>query len=104
MEIVSNYILTRIWTATDESGNTISHTKITVNDTTAPTTTTVTPSINVNCDAIPAKPGSIFVDNCSTVSTLFYENIINRTDNSYSIIRKWLVSDTCGNTSVLLKL
>ncbi|MFV8380050.1 gliding motility-associated C-terminal domain-containing protein, partial [Flavobacterium sp. LB3R33] len=99
---VSNYLLTRVWTATDDSGNTISHTqKITVNDTTAPTTTTVfTPSINVNCDAIPAKPELVFVDNCSTVSpAIFTENIINRTENSYSIVRKWSVADTCGNAS-----
>jgi hypothetical protein len=101
---ISNYILTRIWTATDESGNTISHTKITVNDTTAPTTTTVTPSINVNCDAIPAKPDLYLWIIALLFLLYFTENIINRTDNSYSIIRKWLVSDTCGNTSVLLKL
>jgi hypothetical protein len=59
MEIVYQlYFLTRVWTATDESGNTISHTqKITVNDTTAlQQRLCCTPSINVNCDAIPAKP------------------------------------------------
>ncbi|TWI43588.1 gliding motility-associated-like protein, partial [Flavobacterium glaciei] len=99
---LSNYILTRVWTATDESGNMISHTqKITVNDTTAPTTTTVfTPLVNVNCDVIPAKPELVFVDNCSTVSpAIFTENIINKTENSYSIVRKWTVSDACGNTA-----
>jgi hypothetical protein len=54
--------------------------------------------INVNCDAIPARPELVFVDNCSTVSPIFLRNIINRTDSSYSIARRWLVSDTCGNS------
>jgi hypothetical protein len=84
-----------------ESGNTISHAqKITVNDTTAPTTTTVfTPSINVIVMRFLLNLDLIFVDNCSTVSTPIFTENINRTDNSYSIIRKWLVSDTCGNAS-----
>jgi hypothetical protein len=46
MEIVYPTIA-RIWTATDESGNTISHTKITVNDTTALQQRLCLPSINV---------------------------------------------------------
>jgi hypothetical protein len=48
----------------------------------------------VNCDAI-AKPELVFVDNCSTVSSPIFTENINRTDSSYSIVRKWLVSDTC---------
>ncbi|MDZ4331184.1 MAG: gliding motility-associated C-terminal domain-containing protein, partial [Flavobacterium sp.] len=36
----------------------------------------------------------------STVSpAIFTENIINRTENSYSIVRKWSVADACGNVS-----
>ncbi|MFV8357731.1 gliding motility-associated C-terminal domain-containing protein [Flavobacterium sp. XS1P32] len=101
-DCAGSYSVTRTWTSTDTCGNKTTATQtINVIDKTGPTTNTAfTTPLNVNCDAIPAKPDLIFVDNCSTVSTpIFTENIINRTDNSYSIVRKWLVSDTCGNTS-----
>ncbi|MFV8367921.1 gliding motility-associated C-terminal domain-containing protein, partial [Flavobacterium sp. XS1P27] len=99
---VGSYTITRTWTATDLSGNTSTASQvITVQDTAGPTTTTAFTAIaNVNCDAIPAKPELVFVDNCSTVSpAIFTENITNRTENSYSIVRKWSVSDACGNAS-----
>ncbi len=97
-----SYSVTRTWTATDACGNaTTASQTINVIDSTGPTTNTAfTTPLNVNCGAIPAKPELVFVDSCSTVSTpIFTENIINRTDNSYSIVRKWLVCDTCGNAS-----
>ncbi|MDO8316166.1 MAG: gliding motility-associated C-terminal domain-containing protein, partial [Flavobacterium sp.] len=99
---VGSYTITRTWTATDLSGNTSTASQvITVQDIAGPTTTTAFTAIaNVNCDAIPAKPELVFVDNCSTVSpAIFTENITNRTENSYSIVRKWSVADTCGNVS-----
>ena len=99
---IGSYSITRTWTATDSSGNKATASQvINVSDTVGPTTNTAYSAIlNANCDAIPARPELIFVDNCSTVSTpIFTENIINRTDNSYSIVRKWSVSDSCGNIS-----
>ncbi|TWI42814.1 gliding motility-associated-like protein, partial [Flavobacterium glaciei] len=99
---IGSYTITRTWTATDLSGNISTASQvITVQDTNGPTTTTAFSGIiNVNCDVIPAKPELVFVDNCSTVSpAIFTENIINRTESSYSIVRKWTVSDACGNTS-----
>ncbi|MDI5896084.1 gliding motility-associated C-terminal domain-containing protein, partial [Flavobacterium algoritolerans] len=100
---IGSYTITRTWTATDSSGNTaIASQVISVQDNVGPTTTTAfTAIVSVNCDAIPAKPELVFVDNCSTVSpAIFTENIINRTENSYSVVRKWSVADACGNVSV----
>ncbi|WP_338648446.1 gliding motility-associated C-terminal domain-containing protein [Flavobacterium sp. KS-LB2] len=96
------YSVTRTWTATDACGNTANASQtINVIDTVGPTTATpFNSTVNINCDAIPTKPELVFVDNCSSVSpAIFTENIINRTENSYSIVRKWSVSDTCGNAS-----
>ncbi|SHH09093.1 C-terminal domain of CHU protein family protein, partial [Flavobacterium fluvii] len=97
-----SYSITRTWTATDACGN-ISKASQTINvqDLVGPTTNTVFPaSVNVTCDAIPAKPDLVFVDNCSTVATPVYtENIINQTLTSYSILREWNVADACGNAS-----
>ena len=97
-----SYTIARTWTATDSSNNITKATQtINVQDTTGPTTSTIfSPTIDVNCDAIPAKPELVFVDNCSAVSpAVFTEKIINSTANSYSIVRKWSVADACGNTS-----
>ncbi|MFV8377123.1 gliding motility-associated C-terminal domain-containing protein, partial [Flavobacterium sp. LB1P71] len=96
------YTLTRIWTAKNNCGLTTTHKQtLTIQDTTGPTTSTVfSPTINVSCDIIPAKPELVFIDNCSSVSpAVFTENIINNTANSYSIVRKWSVADSCTNTS-----
>ncbi|SEB07225.1 gliding motility-associated C-terminal domain-containing protein, partial [Flavobacterium gillisiae] len=102
-----SYSVTRTWTATDACGNaaTASQT-INVQDITPPTTTTqFAAEISVNCSVIPAKPNLVFVDECSTVVPTFVytENTINNTTTSYSIIRKWIVKDACGNTSEFIQ-
>lgn len=70
-------------------------------DTTGPTTTTqFSSTIDVSCNVISPRPELVFVDNCSAVSpAVFTETIINRTENSYSIVRKWSVTDACDNKS-----
>lgn len=102
-----SYSITRTWTATDACGNasTASQT-INVEDKTGPTTTIAfDATVNVNCDAIPAKPELVFVDNCSSVATPVYtEKIINKTATSYSIEREWNVADTCGNSSKFIQI
>ncbi|MFI0490171.1 gliding motility-associated C-terminal domain-containing protein [Flavobacterium sp.] len=102
-----SYSITRTWTATDACGNTSTASQtINVQDITGPTTTTpFSASIDVKCDAIPAKPDLVFVDDCSAVGTAVYtENIINKTTTSYSIIRQWDVADTCGNPSKFIQV
>jgi gliding motility-associated-like protein len=105
-QCAGSYSLTRTWTATDACGNSATALQtINVQDITGPTTATVfNPTITVNCDAIPAKPELVFTDNCSTVSpAVFTESNVSNGANSYSIVRKWLVSDTCGNTSEFIQ-
>ncbi|SFF24960.1 T9SS type B sorting domain-containing protein, partial [Flavobacterium xueshanense] len=100
---IGSYTVTRTWTATDLAGNSTTASQIiSKQDTSGPTTTTeFAATINVNCDAIPLKPELIFADNCSTASPAIYtETITNSSQNSYSIVRKWSVSDSCGNISI----
>ncbi|MBG6112182.1 gliding motility-associated-like protein [Flavobacterium sp. CG_9.10] len=102
-----SYSVTRTWTAQDACGNTSTASQtINVQDLAGPTTATpFSSTIDVSCDAIPARPELVFVDNCSSVSpATFIENIINRTQDSYSIVRKWTVSDSCGNTSTITQI
>ena len=97
-----SYSVTRTWTATDACGNssTASQT-INVQDINGPTTTTAfSATLDVSCDAIPAKPELIFIDNCSTVILVKYtEEKINVVSDSYSLVRTWIVTDNCGNES-----
>jgi gliding motility-associated-like protein len=97
-----SYTITRTWRAIDASNNiSVASQVINVQDTNGPTASTVfATSIDVSCDAIPTVPELVFIDNCSEITpAVFTEQIINSTQNSYSIVRKWIVSDTCGNSS-----
>ena len=97
----SNYSISRTWSATDCAGNNTSHTQIiNVVDTTPPTLSTPLDSVlNISCGEIPDVPELVFVDNCSaSVNVTFTEVTINQTDYTYTIIRKWVVSDTCNNS------
>ena len=102
-----SYSVTRTWTATDACENTATASQtINVQDTTGPTTTTeFSATIDVNCDAIPVKPELVFVDNCSTATLIIYtEEKINVVQSSYSLVRKWIVNDTCGNESTFTQI
>ncbi|SEG33009.1 gliding motility-associated C-terminal domain-containing protein, partial [Flavobacterium urumqiense] len=103
----SPYIVTRTYTLIDCGGNETKLVQtITVEDTTGPTTTTeFSATIDVSCDAIPPLPALVFTDNCSTATLLRKtEDKINVTQNSYSIVRKWFVTDTCNNESVFTQI
>jgi gliding motility-associated-like protein len=104
---VGSYTISRTWTATDLSGNTSTASQvINVQDTTGPTTTTAfNATIDVSCDAIPVKPELVFVDNCTTATLVKYtEDKINVVIDSYSIVRKWFVTDNCGNESLFTQI
>ena len=94
---------------TDCGGNEIKLVQtITVEDTTGPTTTTdFSSTINVSCDAIPAAPALIFVDNCSTAASIQFtydEKKINVVAESYSLVRTWIVTDACSNSSTFTQI
>ena len=98
----SNYILTRTWTATDECGNSTSHTQtVTVQDTTAPTFNESLPSDEtVECDAVADAVTLTASDNCGTADVTFNEV---RTDgdcpSNYILTRTWTATDECGNST-----
>jgi uncharacterized repeat protein (TIGR01451 family) len=99
----SSYMLTRVWTATDPSGNNITYSQqINVQDITPPVLTVAyNPSLTVNCNAIPNAPNLTFTDNCnSAVSENYSENNSAVTNGTYTITRTWTASDACGNISL----
>src|SRR5690606_14566424 len=99
----NTYTLTRVWTATDECDNEVSHTQvITVEDNTAPAFNEELPaSVTVECNAVPTAVVLTATDNCDAEVTVDFDEV--RTDgscaNNYTLTRVWTVTDECGNTN-----
>ncbi|MFK5879619.1 MAG: gliding motility-associated C-terminal domain-containing protein, partial [Flavobacteriaceae bacterium] len=97
----NDYILERVWTATDECGLETVHTQIvTVQDTTAPALSNLpTDEITVVCDEIPEVAEITAEDNCSSnVDMTFTESETTPNDDgNYTITRDWIFTDECGN-------
>lgn len=95
-----NYTITRMWVATDECGNSSSHTQeITVRDTQAPT---VTPNatVNLSCLDYSQNPDSLYLDfqdNCSLTNISFADTILSSGCTSV-IERTYTLTDICLNS------
>jgi gliding motility-associated-like protein len=96
---VSNYILERTWTATDEAGSTTVHTQtITVQDTTPPVFVERLPDdVTVECDAIPTPETITATDNCNTATVTTQDVIIDGPCvGTYTIERTYTATDECN--------
>src|SRR5690606_32914314 len=97
----------RIWTATDCSGNTTTHTQtITIEDKEAPALTAASlelfqEEITTSCANIPATPELAFQDQCSEDLKVNFEETSTYVDDQtdYEIQRVWQVTDPCNNQS-----
>ncbi|MVT44586.1 hypothetical protein GO495_28600, partial [Chitinophaga oryziterrae] len=105
----SNYLLIRKWVIADACGN-VSDTlrqTVTVKDLTPPVFTTAAPAnITVDCDKLPAKTDLTATDNCTpgiiTVTPIdSIATIAGACKQNYRIVRKWVATDNCGNTTIL---
>ena len=97
---VDSYTLTRVWTATDNCGNSSTQSQlVTVQDTQDPVLANVPANITVECDAVPTAGTPTATDNCDTDVTITYSE--TRTDgpcvDSYTLTRVWTATDNCGN-------
>ena len=110
---VNNFTLTRVWTATDECGNFVSHTQtITVQDEIAPSISTNAQNKTVQCSStgyqtefnawLATNGGAIATDNCGTVT---WSNngataaFLSTCGNAGSITVTFTATDACGNIS-----
>ncbi len=101
----SEYIITRIWTATDCAGNSVSQTQIIhVEDSTAPVFSETLPTdITLDCTSeIPSPVILTATDNCDNdVEVIFNETTSgqNTCGSEFIITRTWTATD-CGGNSV----
>lgn len=93
------YVITRMWTATDDCGNKTSHTQtITVVDTTKPVLIDVPADVTAECDAVPLPADVTASDNCGTASVELEEiSEPGACSGASTITRTWTATDECGN-------
>ncbi len=96
------YEIVRVWTATDDSGNTSTISQlVTVQDTQAPTFTGVPLDVAIGCsDAFPADLPTV-TDNCTLDVVLVERAEIEpgACADTYVHIRVFVATDNCGNTT-----
>ena len=98
----NSYTLLRTWTAIDDCGTSVSFTQtISVEDNIPPSLlTSLDSEITLECSAIPDIPELEFMDGCTTnVTVNFNEQTVQTTQDNYDLIRTWIVSDNCNNSS-----
>ena len=95
------YTITRVWTATDDCGNSTSHTQVvTVVDTTDPVVVNgVEAEITIECDQPEPTDMPTFADNCDDELDLSAISGINNVSAcGYDIEKSWTATDDCGNS------
>uniref|UniRef100_UPI0025BA997D T9SS type B sorting domain-containing protein n=1 Tax=Chitinophaga sp. CB10 TaxID=1891659 RepID=UPI0025BA997D len=101
----NSYRIIRTWTAMDACANkTEVRQVITVVDTTRPVIAPAPADIEIYCqDKIPSSPTLIATDNCDPSFpkkvTYTEDPYVKDICNGYTIIRRWSITDACGNKS-----
>jgi gliding motility-associated-like protein len=96
-----SYTLVRTWVATDDCGNTTSHTQtVTVQDTMAPVFVEELPTDStVECNDIPSAATLTAVDSCGSATVEQSETTEQGECAGESVItRTWVATDSCGNS------
>ena len=98
-----NFIIKRIWTATDACGNQTSETQlINVSDVIAPELSGLPADLTINIsagDVIPDAAVLTALDDCDGAATVTFEEFESPAGNcGYLITRTWSASDGCDNT------
>lgn len=100
-----NFVISRVWTATDNCGNSVTDTQtISLVDTVAPVFSNIPGSVNVDCDE-PTNVGATGIptafDDCQNTATSVgtSDTIVSQSANqcTTTIARTFTTADVCGN-------
>jgi len=98
----NNYRVIRVFTATDDCGNTATVSQVvTVSDTEAPIFASVPASVDLSCgDPLP-EGNATATDNCDNYVnvSMTERTVAGNCDDSYDIIRTYTAVDACGNSA-----
>lgn len=100
---INDYVITKIWTASDDFGNTTSQSQVvTVSDNTPPIIT-IPENVTLECDMLPDSSNTGFataIDNCTENVIVTHDDVfVGDCGNTGVITRTWTATDECGNTS-----
>ena len=107
-----DYYVTRVWTFTDDCGNTSDHTQtLTVEDLTPPQIPAGLPALDYDCtfevprDTLAIVDTLVYSDNCTDFTDIMvsYEDLVvsgDSTSNEFVLERIWTYTDQCGNVSM----
>jgi hypothetical protein len=94
------YVITRTWTASDDCGNSITHTQtINVYDNEYPVLIGVPANTTLECDQMAPEAVVTALDNCSENLIVSHSADTDVNDCGYVFTRTWSVTDNCGNTT-----
>lgn len=101
-DCADNSTITRIWTATDNCGNTATAAQlVTIQDNTPPVFANVPASVTILCDESAPDSEPTATDNCDDEVRIRSneERIDGNCADSYQLVRTWTAEDDCGNTA-----
>ena len=100
------YVLNRVWVATDDCGNNTVHTQmLTVTDNVAPYIVNApSTTITIGCEDAEPTDAPVFADACDeNVSVSSNTTIANVTTCSYDKVKLWTAIDDCGNVATFTR-
>ena len=96
----NSFTVTRTWTAVDPCGNESSASQtLTLMDNIAPVFETVLFDKIIGCDDPIIFDQVDVTEECSNAQVSFTDASTNLCDGSYEVIRTWIATDACGNSS-----
>ena len=100
--------ITRTYSVTDSCGNSINVTQtISINDITPPTATNIADKLSNCIDLIPPVDINVVTDeadNCGTPTVAFVSDVSDGLSCPETITRTYSVTDSCGNSIILMTL
>ncbi len=96
---------TRVWTATDACGNSVSDEQIiSIEDNVGPVLIGIPGNMNQQCGEIPEPPLVVAFDVCQDDSvTVLFNEVIYGQGCQKAVFRTWTAIDSCGNSSSITR-